>query len=70
VPVNDICKSMAGFVVHNNMACGVMANEELMLLITNSPFTLLYDDWNGEMHEFNYSQRSNTVVYDAARHTA
>jgi hypothetical protein len=63
-------KSMAGFVVLNNMAYGVMANGELMVLITNSPFTPLYDDWNGEMHECNYSQRSYIVVYDAVRHTA
>jgi hypothetical protein len=63
-------KSMAGFVVLNNMAYGVMANEELVVLNTNSPFTPLYDDLNGEMHECNYSQRSYTMVYDAARHAA
>jgi hypothetical protein len=63
-------KSMAGLVVLNNMAYGVMANEELMVLITNIPFTPLYDDWNGAIHECNYSQRSYTVVYDAVRHTA
>jgi hypothetical protein len=36
-------KSMARFVVLNNMAYDVMANEELMVLSTNIPFTLLYD---------------------------
>jgi hypothetical protein len=41
---------MAGFVVLNNMAYGVMADEELMVLSINIPFTLLYDDWNGAMH--------------------
>jgi hypothetical protein len=61
---------MARFVVINNMAYGVMANEEIMVLSTNSPFTPLYDDWNGKMHECKYIQRSYTVVYDAARHTA
>jgi hypothetical protein len=50
-------KSMAGFVVLNNMAYDVMANEELVVLSTNSPFTPLYDEWNGAMHECNYSQR-------------
>jgi hypothetical protein len=49
---------MAGFVVLNKMAYDVMANEELMVLITNSPFTLLYDYQNGAIHECNYSQRS------------
>jgi hypothetical protein len=44
-------KSMAGFVVLNNMAYDVMANEELVVLSTNSPFTPLYDYWNGAMHE-------------------
>jgi hypothetical protein len=63
-------KSMAGFLVLNNMAYGVMANEELMVLSSNSPFTSLNDDWDGAIHEFNYSQRSYTVVYDAARHAA
>jgi hypothetical protein len=63
-------KSMAGFVVINNMAYGVMANVKLVALSTNSPFTPLYDDWNGAMHECNYSQRSYTVVYDASRHAA
>jgi hypothetical protein len=62
-------KSMDGFVVLNNMAYGVMENEELMVISTNSQFTPLYDDWNGAMHECNYSQRSYTVVYDASRHT-
>jgi hypothetical protein len=60
-------KSMAGFVVLNNMAYDVMANEELMVLSTNSPFTLLYDYQNGEMHKCSYSQRSYTVVYDTSR---
>jgi hypothetical protein len=60
-------KSMAGFVVLNNMAYDVMANEELMVLSTNRPFTLLYDYQNGEIHECNYSQRSYTVVYDTSR---
>jgi hypothetical protein len=60
-------KSMAVFVVLNNMAYDVMAHEELMMLSTNSPFTLLYDYHNGAMHECNYSQRSYTVVYDASR---
>jgi hypothetical protein len=63
-------KSMAGFVVVNNMAYGVMKNEKLVVLSTNSPFTLLYDYWNGEMHVCNYSQRSYTMVYDAAIHGA
>jgi hypothetical protein len=60
-------KSMAGFVVLNNMAYDVMENEELMVLSTNSPFTLLYDYHNRAMHECNYSQRSYTVVYDTSR---
>jgi hypothetical protein len=51
-------KSMAGFVVLKNMANGVMAKEEVVVLSTNIPFTPLYDDWNGAMHECNYSQRS------------
>jgi hypothetical protein len=46
-------KSMAVFVVLNNMAYGVMANEKLVVLSTNSPFTPLYDDWNGAMHVCN-----------------
>jgi hypothetical protein len=63
-------KSMAEFVVLNNMAYGVMANEKLVVLSTNSPFTPLYDVLNGAMHECNYSQRSYTVLYDAAKHAA
>jgi hypothetical protein len=63
-------KRMAGFVVLNNIAYGVMENEELMVISTNSPFTPLYEYWNGKMPECNYSERSYTVVYDAARHTA
>jgi hypothetical protein len=63
-------KSMAGFITLNNMAYCVMANEELVVLSTNSPFTPLYDDWNGAMHEYNYSQRSYIVANDAARHAA
>jgi hypothetical protein len=63
-------KCMAEFVVLNNMAYDVMANEELMVLSTNIPFTLLYDYYNGAMHECNYIQRSYTVVYDAYRHTS
>jgi hypothetical protein len=59
-------KSMAGFVVLNNMAYDVMANEELMVFNTNSPFTILYFVY-GEMHVCNYSQRSYTVVYDTSR---
>jgi hypothetical protein len=59
-------KSMARFVVLNNMAYDVMANEELMVLITNSPFTILYFVY-GAMHVCNYRQRSYTVVYDASR---
>jgi hypothetical protein len=61
---------MAGFVVLNNMAYDDMANEELMVISTNSPFTPLYDYWNGAMQECNYSQRSFTVVYDASIHIA
>jgi hypothetical protein len=34
---------MAAFVVINNMAYDVMANEKLMVISTNSPFTPLYD---------------------------
>jgi hypothetical protein len=60
-------KSMAGFVVLNNMAYDVMANEELMVLSTNSPFTISYDYQNGAMQVCNYSQRSYTVVYDTSR---
>jgi hypothetical protein len=63
-------KSMAGFVVLYNMAYGVIASEELMVLSTNSPFTPVYDYWNGAMHECDYIQRSYVVVYDAARHAA
>jgi hypothetical protein len=59
-------KSMVGFVVLNNMAYDVMANEELMVFSTNSPFTILYFVY-GEMHVCNYSQRSYTVVYDTFR---
>jgi hypothetical protein len=61
---------MAGFVVLNNMAYGAMANEELMVLSTTRSFTPLYDNWNWAMHECNYSQRSYTMVHDAAKHTA
>jgi hypothetical protein len=43
-------KSMAGFVVLNNVAYGAMEDEELMMLSTTSPFTPLYDDWNGAMY--------------------
>jgi hypothetical protein len=60
-------KSMDGFLVLNSMAYDVMANEELTVLTTNIPFTLLYDYQNGAMHECNYSQRSYTVVYDTSR---
>jgi hypothetical protein len=60
-------KSMAGVLVLNNMAYDVMANEEIMVLITNITFTLLYDYHNGAMHECNYSQRSHTVVFDTSR---
>jgi hypothetical protein len=59
-------KSMAGFLVRNNMAYDVMANEELMVLITNSPFTIFYFVY-GAMHVCNYSQGSYTVVYDTSR---
>jgi hypothetical protein len=59
-------KSMAVFAVLNNMAYDVMANEELMVFSTNSPFTILYVV-HGEMHVCNYSQRSYTVVYDTFR---
>jgi hypothetical protein len=61
---------MTGLVVLNNTASGVMANEKLVVLSTKSPFIPLYDVWNKAMHECNYSQRSYTVVYDAARHAA
>jgi hypothetical protein len=44
-------KSMDGFVVINNMDYGVMADEKLMLLSTNTPFIPLYDIWNGAMHK-------------------
>jgi hypothetical protein len=56
-------KSMAGFIVLNNMSYDVMANEELMVLSTNIPFTILYFVY-WAMHVCNYSQRSYTVVYD------
>jgi hypothetical protein len=59
-------KSMARFLVLNNMAYDVMANEELMVFSTNSPFTILYFVY-GEMHVCNYSQISYTVVYDTSR---
>jgi hypothetical protein len=59
-------KSMAGFVVLNNMAYDVMANEELMVFRTNIPFTILYFSYRA-MHICNYSQRSYTVVYDTSR---
>jgi hypothetical protein len=36
-------KNMAGFVVLNNMAYDVIANEELMVISTNIPFTPFYD---------------------------
>jgi hypothetical protein len=54
-------KSMAGFVVLNNMAYDVMENEELMVFITNIPFTILYFVY-GAMHVCNYSQRSYNMV--------
>jgi hypothetical protein len=57
---------MAVFVVLNNMAYDVMANEELMVLITNIPFIILYFVY-GAMHVCNYSRRSYTVVYDTSR---
>jgi hypothetical protein len=63
-------KSMAGFVALNNMAYGFTANDELMVRRTNNPFTPLHDNWNGAIYDCNYSQRSYTVVYDAARHTS
>jgi hypothetical protein len=59
-------KSMAGFVVLNIMAYDVMANEELMVFSTNSPFIILYVAY-GAMHVCNYSERSYTVVYDTSR---
>jgi hypothetical protein len=59
-------KSMAGFEVLNNMAYDVMANEELVVFSTNSPFRILYFVY-GAMHGCNYSQRSYTVVYDTFR---
>jgi hypothetical protein len=59
-------KSMAGFLVLNNMAYDVMANEELMVFSNNSPFTVLYFVY-GAMDVCNYSQRSHTVVYDTSR---
>jgi hypothetical protein len=59
-------KSMALFLVLNNMAYDVMVNEELMVLSTNSPFTISYFVY-GAMHVCNYSQRSYTVVYDTFR---
>jgi hypothetical protein len=59
-------KSMARFVVLNTMAYDVMANEELVVFSTNSPFTILYFVYV-EMHVCNYSQRSYTVVYDTSR---
>jgi hypothetical protein len=46
-------KSMARLVVLNNMDYGVMTNEELVVLSTNTPFTPLYDDWKGAMYERN-----------------
>jgi hypothetical protein len=61
---------MAIFVVLNNMAYGVMANEKLVVLSTNIPFILLCGVWNGAMHECNYIQRFYTVVHDAAKHAA
>jgi hypothetical protein len=63
-------KSMTIFAVLNNMAYGVIKNEKLVVLRTNTPVESLYDDWNGAVHECNYSQRSYTMVYDAARHAA
>jgi hypothetical protein len=59
-------KSMAGFVVIKNMDYDAMANEELMVFITNIPFTILYFVHRA-MHVCNYSQRSYTVVYDTFR---
>jgi hypothetical protein len=59
-------KSMAGFVVLNIMAYDVMANEELVVFSTNSPFTILYFVY-GAIHVCNYSQRSYTVEYDTSR---
>jgi hypothetical protein len=63
-------KIMAGFVVLNNMVYDVMANDKLMVLSTNNPFTPLCGVWNGAMHGCNYSQRFYTVVHDAAIHAA
>jgi hypothetical protein len=59
-------KSMARCVVFNNMAYDVMANEELMVFSTNTPFIILYFVY-GAMHVCNYSRRSYTVVYDTSR---
>jgi hypothetical protein len=58
---------MAGFVVLNNMACNVMANDKLVVF---SPFIPIYGVWNGAMHECNYSQRFYSVAHDAAIHAA
>jgi hypothetical protein len=58
--------NMAGFVVLNIMAYDVMANEELMVFSTNSPFTILYFVY-GAINVCNYSQISYTVVYDTIR---
>jgi hypothetical protein len=59
-------KSMAGFIVINNMYYDVMAHEELMVLSTNNPFTILCFVY-GAMHVCNYIQRSYTMVYDTSR---
>jgi hypothetical protein len=61
---------MAGFVVLNNMAYDVMANEKLLVLSTNIPFIPLYGVWNRAMHAYNYSHIFYSVVHDAAIHAA
>jgi hypothetical protein len=53
---------MDGFVVLNNMDYDAMANEKLMVIITNNPFIPIYGVWNGAMHECNYSQRLCSVM--------
>jgi hypothetical protein len=54
-------KSMAGFVVLNNMAYDVMENEELMVFSTNSPFTILYFVY-GAMRYTVYLIRFNMLI--------
>jgi hypothetical protein len=60
---------MTRFVVLSNMAYGVMENEELMVLSTNSPAHHYMTIGMGQCMNATIA-KDNTLVYDTARHTA